>query len=42
MEIHKAAKLALEILIYNVDETGLFYRVKTDGSLSYKHSSLSG
>lgn len=28
--------------IYNVDETGLYYRATPDGSLCYKHTALSG
>jgi hypothetical protein len=28
--------------LYNADETGLFYRSKPNGSLSYKHATLSG
>jgi hypothetical protein len=28
--------------IYNADKTDLFYCVKPDGSLSYKHATLSG
>jgi hypothetical protein len=28
--------------IYNADETGLFYHATLDGSLSYKHATLSG
>jgi hypothetical protein len=28
--------------IYSADETGLFYCVSPDGSLSYRHTTLSG
>jgi hypothetical protein len=28
--------------IYNADETSLFYHAMLDGSLSYKHATLSG
>jgi hypothetical protein len=45
MEIHIAAKLLQKFCTndtYNADETGLFYHVMLDGSLSYKHATLSG